>query len=537
MSRPRIAVFSGPTATISNTPPLVTSNAARRRHGLPVREQRFDLLRPQRLAAPVTVYVEAYSAHPLEADAAALSAAPDGWLDAAGQLRPAPPGTPVHVVELRPEDGLYPLPYMGRQADGSAWDDATAHPFAPDELSRQTFFPDASRMYEELDRLAVGVDGHPVRLGTVADFEFFRPLPSSGYRTGTPPERLGEDYFPYYPYHLQREPTLAGLARATSLVQEVLGTERFAGAQWLDGSPNVEDALYWLGLLVDTTVPLVGHAAQRPHGAIGSDGGYAIVDGVRYLTSGIALDADGRDRVGPVVIVDELAFAAREVTKTDARPGGFAVTGGRGGVVAALGGFEAPRLGYLTTRRHTHRSDVRLTALPKTVPGLRGEVTVRDPGGLVPDAMPLVTITKFARFAEVATGPAGPVDPDVAVEIMARVEANLRSAPLAGFVAEGMSPYGSMDPTADAALAVAAFSGMPVVRVGRGNTAGSAYRMQPIFVAGDNLTATKARLLLMAALLRFGAWPAAQDPRRPTEAETGATIAAAQRFQDVFDTH
>jgi len=36
MAKPRIAVFSGPTATIQNSPPLVTSNKARALHGLPL---------------------------------------------------------------------------------------------------------------------------------------------------------------------------------------------------------------------------------------------------------------------------------------------------------------------------------------------------------------------------------------------------------------------------------------------------------------------------------------------------------------------
>ena len=73
-ARPRIAVFSGPTATIQNTEPLVTSNKAREKYGLTARSHgdgsamRFDVLRAQRLAAPVTVYVEQFSAHPLERD-------------------------------------------------------------------------------------------------------------------------------------------------------------------------------------------------------------------------------------------------------------------------------------------------------------------------------------------------------------------------------------------------------------------------------------------------------------------------------------
>ena len=74
----RIAHLAGPNATIQNTPPLVTSNKAGAKHNLPLMTNpdgapaRFDVLRPQRLAAPVTVYVEQFSAHPLEADAAEL---------------------------------------------------------------------------------------------------------------------------------------------------------------------------------------------------------------------------------------------------------------------------------------------------------------------------------------------------------------------------------------------------------------------------------------------------------------------------------
>jgi len=53
----KIAVFSGPTATIQNTEPLVTSNKAREKYDLPPRKNpdgrpmRFDALRAQRLAA------------------------------------------------------------------------------------------------------------------------------------------------------------------------------------------------------------------------------------------------------------------------------------------------------------------------------------------------------------------------------------------------------------------------------------------------------------------------------------------------------
>ena len=57
----RIAHLAGPNATIQNTPPLVTSNKPRSKQGLTALTNpdgspaRFDVLRPQRLAAPVTV--------------------------------------------------------------------------------------------------------------------------------------------------------------------------------------------------------------------------------------------------------------------------------------------------------------------------------------------------------------------------------------------------------------------------------------------------------------------------------------------------
>ncbi|MEX0664285.1 MAG: asparaginase domain-containing protein [Acidimicrobiia bacterium] len=569
MAKPRIAVFSGPTATITNTPDLVTSNQARTRHGLPLLTApdggptRFDVLRAQRLAAPVTVYVEACSAHPLEADSNHLCAVPDGWLDDSGSFQSgtAPAGAPpVYVVELRPEDGLYLLPYMARKADGSAWEEATAQPFAPIAASRQTFYPDASRLYEEIDRFGLSDLGRPVELSSVADFDFIRAAPAGGYTQGLgaeartdagegdiPPERLGEDFFVYYPYHLRHEPTLATLARATNTVQTRLASGRYIGAQWLEGSPTAEETIYWLNLVVDTTVPIVGHAGQRRHQALSCDGDRNIVDGIKYLTSGVATDKDGRDRVGAVVIIDELVYSAREVAKVDARPGGYEATGGHGGVVADMGGHGPPQLTYVPTRRHTYCSDVRLSVLPSEVTGVTGSLdegvlavpvaTKRDDVNLESTAIPVVTISKYSEYSPPPTGPDAWSDPAVEVEILARISANLMNAPLAGFVCEGMSPFAIGSPTMNAALSVAVFAGMPVVRVGRGNTGGMARKTEPIFVAGNNLTATKARVLLMAAILKLGALPPAADPRRPTEQEHAATSRAVGRYQEIFDTH
>ena len=138
-AKPRIAVFSGPNATIQNNKPLVTSNKAREQYGLPMQMDRWgrplvDWPRYQRLAAPVTVYIEMFTAHPLESDARELYGPPDGYVDSQGRFSPqrkSATDKPVYAVTLKPEDGLYALPYMGRQANGQPWESAVTSGRAP----------------------------------------------------------------------------------------------------------------------------------------------------------------------------------------------------------------------------------------------------------------------------------------------------------------------------------------------------------------------------------------------------------------------
>ena len=564
-AKPKIAVFSGPTATIQNSEPLVTSNKAREKHGLPLRTNsddspmRFDALRPQRLAAPVTIYIEQFSAHPLERDAAELYAPPDGYLDAAGVFhheRQGPHDIPVYEVVLRPEDGLYPLPYMARQANGQAWEDDGTSPLAAAEQCRQPFYPDASRLFEEIDRLGIGDEGIASLLSSKALFDFYRAVPSGGYTKGLPafartdmgvgdiaPERLGQDFFPYRPAHLRREPPMPSLAHLTNVVQQALATGQYAGAIWLEGSPFVEETSYWLNLLIDTPVVIVGNASQRAHGAVSNDGDRNIIDAVDYIVSRIWADDNGRDTVGVVVIQDEQVFTAREVQKADARPGGYVATGGHGGIVGTMGQPGPPTLTFRPAKRHTFTSAVNLNRLPEAVEGTQGingrltRVTVRIKGAqgeLLGTAIPKVTIVKHARY--LPEDPSG--DPTAEVDILARIDKNLRDAPLAGFVAEGSAPFASMSNAVEAALKRATLSGMPVVKVGRGNAEGVVDPARaPLAIAGSNLTATKARLLLMACLMRFGSLPPAANPEHPTASELGAVEAKLAEYQSVFDTH
>ena len=83
----------------------------------------------------------------------------------------------------------------------------------------------------------------------------------------------------------------------------------------------------------------------------------------------------------------------------------------------------------------------------------------------------------------------------------------------------------------------AVHSGLPVVRVGRGNTEGFVPLHDPSFIGGSNLTATKARLLLMASLMKLGSLPPAADADHPTAAETAAVRKKVADYQRVFDTH
>ena len=564
MTKPRIAHFAGPNATIQNSPPLVTSDKARAKYGLPPvlnpdkSRPRFDVLRAQRLAAPVTVYIEQFSAHPLEKDAAELYAQPDGYLDAQGKFskeRRHPSDKPVFEVELKPEDGVYPLPYMARQADGRPWEEECTDALAPAARARQAFYPDGSRTFEEIDRLGVGEKGIGNLISSRVDVDFYRAVPPAGYTKGLPaaertdagegdiaPELRGYDFFPYKPYHIGAVPPRPALARIVNIVQRVLATGKYIGAIWTQGSPRIEETIYWFNLLLDTTLPVCGNAAQRPHGQISNDGPKNIVDSVDYIESRVWADAAGKNRAGMVLIQEQQIFAARDVQKADARPGGYVATGGHGGIIGASGHDGPPTLTYLPATRHTYRSEVNISRLPPKVAGVQSvngrptlvDVAIKDKNGeLLDSAIPKVTIVKDGSY----TADDYAEDPDREVDLIAQLADNLTHAPLAGFIVEGLSPYGMMTSMARHKMMLkAVHNGMPVARVGRGNNEGFT-PVRDRFIGGRNLTATKARMLLMACLMKFGSLPPAADPDNPTEAELNAIRKKLADYQTIFDTH
>jgi L-asparaginase len=551
--KPKIAVFSGPTATIQNNAPLITSNKAREQHGLPLLKDAqgktlTDWPRYQRIAAPVTVYIEMFTAHPLESDVAELYAPPDGYINAQGQFSKTKIGAsdkPVYAVTLKPEDGLYALPYMGRQVDGKAWERTAAYTGAPFSKARQTFVPDASRIFEEIERNGGGIYAK-------ADYDFYRAVPAGGYTKGLAgakrtdagsgdikPEKLGEDFFTYGPYNASTPRPM--LARATNFVQTAMRSGKYAGGIWLEGSPSVEDSSYWLSLTVDTTLPITSNSAHRHRGTISPDGDGNIVNSIEFILSGIWADEQGRNELGAVMVQDEIIYSGREIVKGDAHPGGYVATGGYGGIFGVM--TQGPYITNVPTRKHTWKSDVRVTMLPSQIDGLIREkgkfktVSVKlknDAGELLPSAIPKVAIVKGGVWYDDSTTST----PNTEQGIVGNIEMLLSQYPLAGLVGEGSSPYSSMSAAQDKALELAVLSGLPVVKVARGNAMALVrVNSNNLFIEGNNLIATKARLLLTAALMKHGPLPHAADPLKPTDAEKDAIRKKIALYQDIFNTH
>jgi hypothetical protein len=202
-----------------------------------------------------------------------------------------------------------------------------------------------------------------------------------------------------------------------------------------------------------------------------------------------------------------------------------------------------PYVTFVPTRKHTWKSDVRVTQLPAQIDGLlrAGGVfkTVPVPiknsaGELLPTAIPKVAIVKGDNWYD----DSGEPNPAGEKGIIGSVDMLLEKYPLAGIVGEGLAPYSSMSTSQDRALDKAVLSGLPVVKVARGDARGLVrVNATNLFIEGNNLTATKARLLLTAALMKFGPLPHAADPEHATPAEISAIKEKIKLYQAVFETH
>jgi L-asparaginase len=226
------------------------------------------------------------------------------------------------------------------------------------------------------------------------------------------------------------------VARAASAAAE---DPKVDGIIVTHGTFTAEETAYFLHLCVRTEKPLVVVASQRKHDEVGNDGDRNMLDAIRLI-----LSPDTRGK-GVLVTLHEEIHSAREVVKTNQRPGGFHSLG-RG----LLGHIEEDQVSffYAPTRRHTFRS----------------EFDIRE-------------ISEFPR-----------------VDVIA--------ADAKGLVISGYA-YNSR-PSADqlAGIEKIAASGIPVVPPNRGGQGRVPVDWNDPFIQGDSLVPHKARILLMLGLTK-----------------------------------
>ena len=246
------------------------------------------------------------------------------------------------------------------------------------------------------------------------------------------------------------------VARAVGVAAE---DSRVDGIIVTHGTFTTEETAYFLHLVVRTEKPIVVVASQRKHDQVGNDGDRNMLDAIRLV---LAPDARAK---GVLVTLHEEIHSAREVVKTNQRPGGFHSLG-RG----LLGHIEADQVSffYAPTRRHTFRSEFDLREI-RELP--RVDVIAAYVGG-----------DDTAARACVSAGAQGLV--------------------ISGYAYNGR-------PSADqlAGMEKIAASGIPVVLANRGGQGRIPVNWDDPFVQGDSLVPHKARILLMLGLTKT------KDPR------------------------
>ena len=220
------------------------------------------------------------------------------------------------------------------------------------------------------------------------------------------------------------------------------------------GTFTTEETAYFLHLCVHSEKPLVVVASQRKHDEVGNDGDRNLLDAIRLV---LAPEARGK---GVLVTLHEEIHSAREVVKTNQRPGGFQSLGH-----AMLGHIEDDQVSFYATptRRHTFRS----------------EFDIRDINEL-----PRVDVIAAYVGAD-----------DAAAQ--ACVAAGAQGLVISGYAYNGR-------PSADqlAGVEKIAAAGTPVVLASRGGQGRIPVDWNDPFIQGDSLVPHKARILLMLGLTK-----------------------------------
>ena len=245
-----------------------------------------------------------------------------------------------------------------------------------------------------------------------------------------------------------------------ALVKLIHGTAAadpsIAGIVVTHGTATLEETAYFLNLAVRVPIPVVVVGAMRPSSALGADGGLNLLNGVRVAGS------PGARGMGVMVVLNDEINAARDVAKTS----NYRVQTFVSRDFGILGYADADKVVF-------YRRPLRCCAPD----------TEFDVAGL--SALPKVDIIMAYAGADGAL-----VDAAVA-------------AGAKGIVSAGL-PSGSPSPAQKEALKGAAKAGIAIVqssRAGSGRVIDDKVALREAgFIAADNLTPQKARILLMMAL-------------------------------------
>jgi L-asparaginase len=251
--------------------------------------------------------------------------------------------------------------------------------------------------------------------------------------------------------------TLADWLQMANRINQLLAGNDTDGVVITHGTSTMEETAYFLNLVVNSDKPVVCVGAMRPGTAISADGPMNLINAVQLAAS---KDAKGK---GVLIALNDEINGARDATKTN---------------TVSMETFKAPELGYLgyiqngrpyfyrtSTRRHTVTSEFSVESLTE---------------------LPRVDIVL------------GYVNDD-AVHVDAALAAGAKGIVVA---APG---HASLSKVLKAALISARQKGIVIVktsRTGNGMVTRVTEDDQYGFVAGDNLNAQKARILLMLSLTK-----------------------------------
>ena len=253
------------------------------------------------------------------------------------------------------------------------------------------------------------------------------------------------------------EITVSHWAIMKEKVEHYINDQGYDGIVIVHGTNTIEETAYFLNLTVNSNKPIIIVGSQRPFTALGTDAEINLINAIRLAVSPQAHNK------GVLVVLNDEINAAREVTKTN---------------TYRLETFQSGQLGFLgyvdvdhtvqfyraPTRLHTANScfsKISLENLPDVA-------ILYSYAGASGDIIRMVTDCQRYKGIVMAGGGAGKVS-------QPEKEALQRA------VKKGISVVRSS-------------------RVGNGRVVELSQYKDFAFIAGDNLTPQKARILLMLAL-------------------------------------